>query len=319
LLALLQSLSPTAADLGISVLDPNTGIPVPLASADIDNVPGLGESTTTTWEIGYEAVLGGRLRLAADAWHSTRRDFISPLVLRSPLLLLEGESIGAFIAGPWVQRRVQELVTGGADPAAALEQAQAEAAVVVPAVATALGSVPVGVVSSAEVDASAADLLVTYVNVGEVDLWGADLSFRWFVDDRWSVGGAVSMVSDDWFEIADGAPIALNAPRRKGSLDVARRAGGLDVEARFRFAEGFPVSSAELVGTSCVTGESAGIFEEGCVEAMALFDLTASWAVPNSRAVVQLSVSDLFDRGYRGFVGVPEIGRLALIGVRYTM
>jgi hypothetical protein len=42
LLALLQSLAPSAQDVGIMVLDGNTGSLTPLASASIENVPGLG-------------------------------------------------------------------------------------------------------------------------------------------------------------------------------------------------------------------------------------------------------------------------------------
>jgi iron complex outermembrane receptor protein len=319
LLALLQSLAPSAQDVGIMVLDGNTGSLTPLGSASIENVPGLGESTTSTWEVGYQGVLGGRLKLAADLWRSERRNFISPLVLRTPFLLLDGQGVGAFVAGPWVERRTLQLIEGGADPGEALAQAQGEAAVVVPEIATALASVPVGVVSSPEVDASAADMLVTYVNVGAVDVWGADLALHWLIDDRWSLSGSTSFVSDDWFEIDDGAPIALNAPARKGSLALAHHRQGLDAELRLRLASGFPVVSAELVGTACVTGGSGGVFEEDCVESMALVDLTSSWRVPGTGATLQLSVSDLFDRGYRGFAGVPRIGRMALVGVRYEM
>jgi iron complex outermembrane receptor protein len=320
LLALLQSLAPGANDLGISVLDPNTGQMAPLANTTIGNVPGLGESTTTTFEVGYEGVLAGRFRFAADVWASRRRDFISPLVLRTPLLLLDGESVGGFVAGPWVEARVGELVSGGASPEDALAQAQAEAAVVVPAIAGAIASVPVGVVSADQIQASAAELLVTYVNVGEVDLWGGDLGAEWLIDDTWSAGASISFVSDDFFEIDDGAPIALNAPKTRGALTLLYRDSGLSLEGRFRFASGFPVQSAELVGTSCVTGDATGIFEEeGCVDAMRLVDVTGGWSIPGTSARLQVSVTDLFDSGYRGFVGVPEIGRFALVGVRWEM
>jgi len=34
-------------------------------------------------------------------------------------------------------------------------------------------------------------------------------------------------------------------------------------------------------------------------------------------AAVQLSVSNVFDKAYRSFVGVPKVGRLALLRLRY--
>jgi outer membrane receptor for ferrienterochelin and colicins len=317
LLALLGSLSPGANEVGIQVLDPATESLLPLASAGIDNVPGIRESTTTTWEAGYQGILAGRLKLAVDVWRSARRDFVSPLVLKAPLLLLDAADVGAFLTGPFVAARTQELVDGGTDPAQARAQAEAEAAVVVPQVAGVLGSLPVGVVSSPEVDAGGADLLVTYVNVGAVDLWGADLAFQWFMDDRWVLKGSASLVSDDWFEIDDGAPIALNAPRHKGSLGLAFHSEALDLEGRLRLASSFPVSSAGLVGTACITGGTGGVFEEDCVESMALVDLTAAYRVGHSGLTVQLSVNDVLDRGYRGFVGVPAMGRFAMLGVRW--
>jgi hypothetical protein len=46
-------------------------------------------------------------------------------------------------------------------------------------------------------------------------------------------------------------------------------------------------------------------------------DLTAGYQVPNTGATVQLYISNLFNEGYRNFVGVPNIGRLALVQLKY--
>ena len=58
-------------------------------------------------------------------------------------------------------------------------------------------------------------------------------------------------------------------------------------------------------------------FEEDCIASRALVDVTHGYRLPNSRATVQLGVSNLLNTPYRSFIGVPETGRLAMARVRY--
>jgi outer membrane receptor protein involved in Fe transport len=48
-------------------------------------------------------------------------------------------------------------------------------------------------------------------------------------------------------------------------------------------------------------------------------DLNAGYEVPNTAATLQFSVINVFDTGYRSFVGVPKIGRFAMVRVRYEL
>jgi iron complex outermembrane receptor protein len=180
---------------------------------------------------------------------------------------------------------------------------------------------PTGVVSSADIDASGADLLVTYENVGDVSFWGADLALEAFLDDRWTLGGTVSWVQEDFFFIDDGEPIALNAPKFKGSVSLAFRNAGFNAEGRLRHIAEFPAQSAGYVGTQCVSDPSTGtpLLTDPCVEAKTLVDLNLGYQVPRSRATLQLTVSDIFNTGYASFVGVPEIGRFAMFRIKYDL
>ena len=56
---------------------------------------------------------------------------------------------------------------------------------------------------------------------------------------------------------------------------------------------------------------------QDCVDEAVIVDLTAGYEVPNSGATVQLYVSNLFNEDYRNFVGVPNIGRLAMVQLKY--
>ena len=333
--ALLRDLSPTAADIGINLLDPATSGVAPLTAGAVPSVEKLKESTTTTFEVGYQGLIDNRIVLAADVWYSKREDFVSPLIFRTPLLLLDGSSMVGFLVPPLTAA----LIAGGLNPATA------QATAIVQATALADGGdgvggipgmaeIPLGVVSSDRVEGSAPNLLVTYVNAGDVDMYGADFSIKAFLNDKWTLSSTASFVTDDYFDLGGGGgsdppevengivPIALNAPKAKGTVSLAYRdaRAGFNAEARLRITSGFPAESAGFVGTFPCETQSRGIlFEETCVEGFQLVDLTLGYKVPQTQATLQLTVSNLFDSGYRSFVGVPEIGRFIMVRVRYEL
>jgi len=324
--ALLGSLTPTAADIGINALNAATGEVLPLAVAQslFPDVEKLKESTNSTFEVGYQGIIDNKFLLSADVWYSKRKDFVSPLVLRTPMLLLNALPA----AGPNIaEYLIPILMSTG--------MGQAEAVATAGALAAGLGPIPLAVVSSDQVDASGADMLVTYVNAGDVDLYGADLAMKYFVDDQWTLSGTVSWVDDNYFAdaqtaalfgIEEGlengvAPLALNAPAFKGSFSVGYRnlLSGFSAEARFRYQDEFPAESAGFVGTECISGGSGSILEEGCVDSFGLLDLTLGYRLPNTGATLQVAATNLLDKDYRSFVGVPEIGRFVMVQVKYDI
>ncbi len=66
-------------------------------------------------------------------------------------------------------------------------------------------------------------------------------------------------------------------------------------------------------------GGQGGTGEEACVDDFQLVDLTFGYELPSSGATLQLTVSNLFDTGYRNFVGVPEIGRVLMARIKYDI
>ena len=315
--ALLNSLSPTAADIDLMLLDVTTQALTPLSSTVLPDVAPLLESYTETFEVGWTGVLNNRVAISADLYRMTKNDFVSPLLVQTPLILLNGQDVGAFMAVPVGTAVATQLILSGVDPQTAAAIAQAT----VTELATEIASIPLAVVSSDQVAAQGADLILTYRNVGDVTLWGADLSVQAFLTDEWTLSGTYSRVTEDYFEIEGGAPIALNAPKDKGSVGLAYRnlSSGFNASGRVRFSSSFPAESAGFVGTECITGGTGGIFEEECVDSSVIFDLTAGYQVPNTRATVQLSVNNVFDTDYRSFVGVPSVGRFAMIRVKYDL
>jgi outer membrane receptor for ferrienterochelin and colicins len=304
----LMQQAPTGGQVGMAYVDV-LGAPTPRPlTADLDfSLPPIQESTTTTWEVGYKGLVGDRLLLAADLWYAQRDNFVSALRPVTPLLFLDGQALGGYAAPLLVQHYMER----------GLPQEQAVGAAT--QIVTGMASVPLGVLSSDQVSTAPgrSDFLVTYRNFGDVNLWGADLSARFLVDDQWSASVSGSWASKDHFE-TEGELIALNAPTRKFSGSVMYRDDlrGWNGEARVRYNAAFPVLSAPYVATACLGEE--GPLVEPCVDSFTLVDLSVGYrlsALPG--ASVQLAVQNVLDAGYRSFAGVPEVGRMALLRLRY--
>jgi iron complex outermembrane receptor protein len=302
--AFLAGLKPTSAQIGTNAIV--NGASNPITDLAMNDIAPIREETNTTFEAGYKGVLKNKLSISVDGWWSKHENLVTPLTVFNPLVALNGAQTGAYVA--------QQLVTGaGLSPA----QAQALAAALAPNFA----KVPVGVVSSAEVDANGAQFLATYTNVpDELKVHGIDVGVEYLIGNYWSVSGTGSLVNADHFTTASVGTVTLNAPKKKGSLSVNyRNPTSLSGEVRLRWNDEFPVQSGVYVGTKCLGG-AADLLTQDCVKSYTLLDASASYALKALHgAELQFSVNNILDEDYQSFIGVPSIGRMALLRVRYTL
>ena len=280
--------------LNTDALGPEGGDVFPLDAGPSD-LPGLVPTVFNSIEAGYKGLLGDRVRLAADVYFASVENFVGALKVESPNVFLDPTSTGRFLTsrlGPLVQAGV---VT--ADQIAALAEG--------------LASVPVGVVAPDQLDAP--DVVLASRNFGSASYWGTDLSARILASDRLSLTAGYSFQSKECFDFdEDGAcpgsdDLALNAPSHKGSLGFAftDRAAGFLVDGRWRFSDGFDMRSGVFAGT---------------VEAYQVLDVTAGYQLPfQPSARLELTVYNVLNNLHREFVGAPELGRLALVRVRYDL
>ena len=304
--ALLRSLpAPTNSDIERILLDGNTGTFAPLvATTELPDILPITEDYTETFEVGWTGLLADRVSIKADVYYMRKNDLVSPLIVETPLLFLDEDDLVAYLT-PFL----------GAPTATALGAGVGQSS------DEKVDGIPLGVVSSDQVGAQGADLILSYRNVGDLDLWGADFAFEANLNSLWTLGGSYSHMSEDYIPITGGAPIALNAPKDKGSLSLSFRdvSTGFSASGRARFTSGFPAQSADFLGTECITGGEGPDNEENCVNKYAIFDINAAYEVPNTAATLQFSVNNLLDTGYRSFPGVPKIGRFAMLRVRYEL
>lgn len=266
--------------------DENPFEPLPGGLQGLQDIPRLDPTITNTFEVGYKGLLADRVLLAANVWYSHIDDWVSALRVNTPNVFLPAQALGPY------------LESQGMDPATAGQ------------VAGALGQIPLGVVTIEQAGGTDPALVLTYQNLGDVDLFGSDLSATVIVADEWEVQGTFSVVSDDMFTANEGdvteEEIPLNAPTTKGSLSLRYRSQGehgFNGQVRFRAQDGFAANSGVYIGP---------------VDGYSVFDLTLGYRLPGFRgAAVQLDVQNLFDQEYRTFVGTPSLGRFALLRVRY--
>jgi iron complex outermembrane receptor protein len=268
-----------------------TFVPDAVGPVDIDRIT---PTITSTVEIGYKGLIGNRLLIAADAYHSDVEDFVTPLRVETPTVFFDPATTAAFLT----ERLCAVLPPEQCGPT-------------VTQLTTALAQVPVGTIVPDQVDA--ADILLAYRNFGSVDLWGADVSAEFLVTDAWTLKGAASWVNTECFDF-DEVPgcaglldVSLNAPQRKGSLGVRYRDAAHDftAEVQGRFIEGFPMNTGVYIGR---------------VPGYGLMDANVEVAVPwVAGASFAVSAYNVLDRMHREFVGAPEIGRLVLARLRYQI
>ncbi|MGH7504402.1 MAG: TonB-dependent receptor domain-containing protein, partial [Longimicrobiales bacterium] len=219
-------------------------------------------------------------------------------------IVLNGPDVGAFLVPHFVQSLGMSV-----------EQASALAAQLAPQ----LARVPVGVITAPEMHVTGAQVLASYTNVDDqIDYWGVDLSGTALLTDIWSLGATVSFINDDHFTTDEGRVVTLNAPKTKGSTTLTYRndVAGFTGEARVRYTDRFPAQSGVYEGTDCLPDQPTTALP--CVESATLVDINMEYRLPGFQgASVALNVQNVLDEDYRSFPGVPAIGRMALLRLKY--
>ena len=284
--------------------------------ADVIDVPLTRSTTTETFELGYKGVVGEKLVVAADLYHTRIKDFVSPIQVQTPNVFLDpaslgaalGTSVGAALAenaelaaavAPLDNMQVPGLLSGNGNGSPADE--------IVALFAGGAAGIPFGTVTPEQAFDPTA-VMLTYRNFGEISLNGLDVNLVYFPSDQWSLTGSYSYVDKTLFENVDGiADIALNAPGNKFKLGTSYTFDQeqLTLGAQWRYVGAFRQESGVFIGD---------------VDAYSLLDLNASYLLPfGDNLRLGVDVSNALDNKHRTFIGAPEIGRLVFgqLGVAF--
>jgi iron complex outermembrane receptor protein len=305
----LRSLRPTATNIGTGFLDFNTRQAVTTLPGDY---AALGANFSNTWEVGYKGLFNERVRFAADFWFQRRPADPTTQVLNNGVLFNPtqlGTYLGTSIA--------QALIAAGT-PA---PQAQATATAAAGALTPLMAAIPVGATAFTSALHDQPYLVFSYQNAaGYVNVNGLDLAADILLNDRWSLEGTYSFLSDNVFPDAPGAtpgnPLTANAAKHRGTAAVrySDLAKGLSAEIRGRYADAFQVNSG--VFNSYNVGTPV---RYPPVPVNAFLDLGFSWMLPFAANVRwSVNATNVLDNEVATFVGTANIGRLVMTRLQYS-
>ncbi len=310
--AFLASRAPTPEQVGTTLIIPGVpGAPAfavaPSQLLDIDRpLPTIHN----TIEVGYKGIIANRLQLSLDLWHESRKNFVGPLQLETPLVFMNGTALGAYL-GPQLAAFFPTIGV----PAAAAGPVAASLAGSLPGTnptvacnpAAPVGC-PIGVVNFDTPNAGN-DVIVAYRSYQKsINLFGSDLGAELLLDRGFSLQGTYSWVNKKLFSKTDlgtRQDVSLNAPANKHSFAVNYRdeTTGVSAQIRERHVDGF--NTLAFVG--------------GPVEPYTLIDanLAVRPAFLNG-IVLAIDGTNLTNKQHREFTQGNIIGRLIIGRVQVT-
>ena len=298
----------------LSILNPaSTSTPFNPVN-DVVEIETLKPSIKQTIEFGYKEILGNKLLITVDFYHSVFKNFIAPLNVETPNVFLDGTSLSTELRQAIsTLYAVSDAVTQATltasfdDPGRGGNGNGTPVDEITDLFATNIAKIPFGTVTPEQAFDPTA-IMLTYRNFGNISLSGADFGFIYYLNPNWSFTGNYSFVSDDFFPKSDSQPhnISLNAPKNKFSASIQyenpkTRFGG---ELRFRKIYSFPVNSNVYIGT---------------VDAYTILDLNLTYQLPSSNHTrLSLTIQNLTNNKHIEMIGAPEIGRLALLRINQS-
>lgn len=282
---------------------------------NITDYSSIKNSATNTLEVGWKGSLfNDKVFATVDVYYNMIQDYVSPLTDITPNVFIDGADLAAYVtpiitenyldtAG--ANETLATLVTstlddnpayGGNNNGTGLDE-------FINLVLAAGAGLPVGTISPTQY--ANGGKYVTYVNLGDVSVLGADFGMSWYVNKDLTMMFSYSWVDKDSVELA-GAQlgyVALNAPKHKvgirGMYDIEK--ADLNIGINWRWQSEFPANSGAYVGT---------------VEAIHDMDLTLNYT-PDYLKDTQIAclITNLYNNEQQYFVGAPIIGSTYMLKI----
>ena len=304
---LLNGINPTS----LAPVDAVTGKSVDIRA--IKDKEAVGSTVTQTFEGGYKGFLMDKLSLGIDLYYSRISNFVSPLTTVSYQVAVDP----AYYSQASVQAQMLSNINAAGPFRSTLVAGltgnpNASNSEIITAYTSALirgGAIANAGTIAPDNTGTGNDVILTYINLGTVDMAGADLNFSYMASKLMNIEGAFSFMNKDRvpLEGAAGGFVSLNAPKFKSALSLDHKMPfNNDISARigWRWMDQFDANSAVYVGR---------------VNAMNMVDLGLSWRLKSSQnTVFSFSVNNLFDHRHQFFPLTSAVGRVALFKVLHT-
>jgi len=286
----------------------------------IGNIDPLRNAITQTYEIGYKGMLFDRLMLTVDAYRMDKKRFITPVTLISPGVFLDPATLEQSISSSITEAIYGttpsdtddiNIFFGQITPQSLVEfldqnpefgnndgRADDE---FVRIFGSAANQLPFGSITPTENENG--EMIVSYKNIGDLNVYGMDIGATFFVTEDLRVGAAYSWLSKDTIQVKEAqfGYISLNAPKHKVALNFSYdiKKIGLEAGVRWRWQQAFLANSGVYVGP---------VDDYNVLDLNLLYKLWFS-----KKTEISLSIQNLIGGKYQPFPGAPAIGRLTMI------
>jgi len=279
--------------------------------ANFKNLDKIGNSTTQTLELGYKGLIAGKLSLQVDGYWTRISNYVSALTTASGAVTFDWKSyLGDFAPGGKLYDNL--YANGGLLNSLLLPQLNGNPSLQNPSIVAPdnssvwdelvvlMNQLPVGTITPDDPKYVGSDFIVTYKNLGRLDVFGIDFGAQYNVydDARHSVsfGGSFSWVDKDQIVLSSGETVSLNAPKYKASLtfDHELKKTGFAYGLSFRYQNGYYANSAVYFGD---------------VKPMYLLDARVSYRPSFYKdLLLSVNVNNVTNYQWRSFPGTPLMG-----------
>lgn len=285
---------------------------------NFQNLNKINNSFTQTLELGYKGLLFNKLSVQLDLYWTRISNYVSSLRSASGAVMLDHASyLGAYDAntnqidtnGQLYKNlyanngALNNLLVPILDGASSLQNesiVKPQAGSVWDEFVVMTYQFPMGTITPVDSELVGSDFLVTYKNLGRLDVFGIDFGFQYnaYEDQAHSVmaGGSLSWVDKDQLKLSSGETVALNAPRVKASvmLDHLLKKPGFSYGLTFRYQMGYEANSAVYFGD---------------VKPAYLLDARVSYR-PNfyKNLMLSINVNNVANYQWQSFPGTPKMG-----------
>lgn len=273
-----------------------------LDASKIVNRESVKSTVTQTAEIGYKGLVTDKLALGLDLYYTRIDNFVSPLTTASYAVMIDPAKLEAnataALAAAGYPSNLMDLNRDGSS------QSELTALYLLGNQTTQVGTIAPNNTISGN------DIILTYLNLGMVDVAGLDLSFNYAATKSFTIEGAFSHVNKDRIPLqgAAGGFVSLNAPKFKSALSMSYKLpidhDGVTLTGAWRWMDKFDANSGVYVGR---------------VNAMNMLDLGLAWkpsASPNT--TIALNINNLLDHRHAFFPLSSPMGRVAMLKLLHT-
>lgn len=257
---------------------------------DLPYLGGIEPEIVHTTEFGYKGRLTRNLYGTLDMYYSHYSSFVSPVTFITPLVL-ERDVFKDYNEDGVGLDNYPGSITDQEDYDEALRRWRSYI-LGITALDTTAGQNP--------------PVVVGYLNYGQVDMGGLDMSLTWLMNRDLSFNLNYSYLGiTDFINPITGGKDPINAPRNKGGfkLQYDPRNKNYSISYNMRYVDVFPWSSGIYFGT---------------IGPYIIADLHTQYRF-NDYLTAYFSVSNIFNQYHIEIIGGPKLGRMAVLRIKAAL